>query len=243
MASNIVNIDFWNLFQIQRGDCVLDLGSGNGRHTLEAANWPCQIVSADIVLEELRKSRYMFYADLNKGRLQGFAEFATLDAQFLPFADDIFDKIIATEVLEHVFDDELTMRELLRVLKPGGEIAVSCPHHRIERLLWRMSWDYWHSPGGHVRIYRSGELVCRLQQHGIEVGPARGRHACQSVYWVLRCLFGKDNPGHPITGRLWRLMDWNLKRRHPLFEGMEGALDRVIPKDHVIYGRKPRAGN
>jgi SAM-dependent methyltransferase len=241
MSANIVNIDFWNLFQIRRGERILDLGSGNGRHTIEAANWPCEVVSADISSDELRRSRYMFYADYNDGRLPGFAEFTVLDAQFLPYADRSFDKVIATEVLEHVFDDDLAMRELFRVLRPGGEIAVSCPHHRAERLIWWLNWDYWHSPGGHIRIYRQGELVRRLERHGFNVDTTRGRHAYQSIYWTLRCMLGKDNPEHRGTRRFWRFMDWHLERRHPVTESVESALDRVIPKDYVVYGHKPSA--
>lgn len=238
MAGNIVNVDFWNLFQIRQGERVLDLGSGNGRHTLEAATWDCEIVSVDVVREELRKSRYMFFADHNAGRLPGYAEFALADAQSLPFADAAFDRVIATEVLEHVFDDERAMRELFRVVRPGGEIAVSCPHHRIERLLWRLSWEYWHSPGGHIRIYTKGELARRLAETGFTVTAERGRHAYQSIYWVLRCLFGKENPGFPATRMFWKYIEWSLRTRHPLSEAVEALLDRVIPKDYVVYARK-----
>jgi ubiquinone/menaquinone biosynthesis C-methylase UbiE len=239
MPANVVNVDYWNLFQIQPGERVLDLGCGNGRHTIEAANWDCSIVAMDIDREELRRARYMFYADYNAGKLPGFAEFLRGDAEHLPFRDGAFDKIITTEVLEHVFDDERAMRELLRVLRPGGQIAISCPHHRAERFLWWLSWDYWHSPGGHIRIYRKGQLRKRLSSTGFRMGEERGRHAYQSIYWSLRCLFGKDNPQFVVMRSFWRFIEWNLRARNPLFEGIEAVLDRVIPKDFVLYGTRP----
>ncbi|GAA3315441.1 hypothetical protein GCM10020219_031950 [Nonomuraea dietziae] len=50
----------------------------------------------------------------------------------MPFEDNSFDRVIAAEVLEHIHEDTTAMREILRVLKPGGLAAVhrvppSCP--------------------------------------------------------------------------------------------------------------------
>jgi SAM-dependent methyltransferase len=239
VPKNVVNVDYSRLFRIRSGERVLDVGCGNGRHTIEAGHWDCSIVALDLDREELRRARYMFAADRDAGVLRGRAEFARSDAEHLPFRDCAFDKIIATEVLEHVFDDERAMRELFRVLRPGGEVAVSCPHHRAERLFWAMSWEYWHSPGGHVRIYGEGELRTRLERAGFRMGAERGRHAYQSIYWFLRCLFGKDNPDFLVTRSFWRFIGWNLRRQHPFFEAIEATLDRVVPKDFVLYGRKP----
>ena len=49
------------------------------------------------------------------------------DALNLPFADGEFDRVIAAEVLEHIPADELAIAELVRVLRPGGTIAVTVP--------------------------------------------------------------------------------------------------------------------
>ena len=240
MPDNVVNVDYWRRFRIQPGDRVLDLGAGNGRHTLEAARWPCTVVAVDIDNEELRRGRYMFHADNNRGRMAGWADFLRGDAEHLPFANGAFDRIIATEVLEHVFDDQRAIGELARVLKPGGAFVISCPHHRAERLFWALSWDYWHSPGGHIRIYGGRELQRRLAESGLPVSQSVGRHAYQSVYWTIRCLFGKDRPGFTVTRLWWQFIEWHLQARNPIFEAIESALDRILPKDYVHYGRRER---
>ena len=70
----------------------------------------------------------------------------------LPFADASFDKIIAAEVLEHLPEDGRAMRELARVLKPGGAIAVTVPRWGPEKVCWALSDDYHANEGGHIRI-------------------------------------------------------------------------------------------
>jgi len=49
------------------------------------------------------------------------------DGVHLPFSDSSFDSCVSTEVLEHVADTDLVMRELHRVLVPGGNLLVSTP--------------------------------------------------------------------------------------------------------------------
>lgn len=54
-------------------------------------------------------------------------ELMTLDGTTLPFADDAFDRLIATHVLEHVPSPHLAIAEWVRVLKPGGVLSLILP--------------------------------------------------------------------------------------------------------------------
>jgi SAM-dependent methyltransferase len=56
------------------------------------------------------------------------AQLSSVDIHQLPFADGSFDKVLMSEVLEHLADDRVAMREIYRILKPGGVLALSVPH-------------------------------------------------------------------------------------------------------------------
>ena len=100
-------------------DRVLDLGCGNGRLTthIDASERTAADVSA-VALERAR------------GRLGPSDRTAELtpDAP-LPFDDGCFDRVVAIEVLEHVRDVQLFLSEIRRVLRPGGELALTTPLH------------------------------------------------------------------------------------------------------------------
>src|SRR5256886_9782050 len=95
------------------------------------------------------------------------------DGTVMPFGDAVFDRVIAAEVLEHIHDDHAALREIARVLRPGGLLAVTVPAWLPERICWRLSDDYHHVPGGHVRIYTRPELEAQLRRAGL---PGDGHH-------------------------------------------------------------------
>ena len=64
------------------------------------------------------------------------------DAFHLPFADESFDKVICAEVMEHVHDYPAAARELARVTKPDGIVAVTIPTATSENLYLRLGDDY-----------------------------------------------------------------------------------------------------
>lgn len=257
MPDNIVTIDFRRHLRLEPGDRLLDLGSGNGRHTIEACRWPVRVVSVDVDLDELRRARYFLrapegspafdhYFTQRKAGIPGWADFVLADAQHLPFRDGAFDKVICTEVLEHIPDDKLGIRELYRVARPGAAVAVSVPRHGPERVFWTLSWEYWHTPGGHVRVYRPGEMARYLREQGFELWATRYRHAFQSIYWFLRCTFGKDNERRFLPRMMMRFINWHHARRVRWLERVEALANLIIGKDMVHYTRKPatdRAGD
>ncbi len=238
MPDNIVNIDFRRHFHLREGERLLDLGCGNGRHTLEAARYPVRVVGLDFSADDLKAAKYM-YADLQrKGEVRGHADFIIGDAQNLPFKDGSFDKALCTEVFEHIPDDRRGIAEFVRVAKPGAPVAVSVPNYWPETVFWTLSWEYWHTPGGHVRRYRPGAMWKILEQSNVDVRFQRNRHSSQAVYWFLRCLFGKDRENYLPVRTFFKLINWHHNRRIKLLEYIEATANLVIGKDMILYGRK-----
>ena len=98
------------------------------------------------------------------------------DIQKTPFADETFDVVISNHVMEHVSDDSVAMREVHRILKPGGWAMLQVPialaldrtiedptattdEQRIERF----------GQEDHVRLYSRPDYIARLQAAGFSV--------------------------------------------------------------------------
>ncbi len=61
----------------------------------------------------------------------------------------------------------------MRVLKPGGALAITVPRWLPERICWALSDEYHANEGGHIRIYRADELRDKVLAHGLELDPHR----------------------------------------------------------------------
>ena len=86
-----------------------------------------------------------------------------------PFADDQFDCVVSIDVLEHLDDDRPFLRELRRVLRPGGRAVVTVPNGNPKLLANRIKWRVGMTPDvyGHTRAgYTIAELRESVQQAG-----------------------------------------------------------------------------
>src|SRR5205823_3099020 len=144
-------------------------------------------------------------------------------------------------VLEHIPSDEVALAELARVLRPGGTIAVTVPRWLPERICWALSDRYHNRPGGHIRIYRAGELAGRMRRSGLEVSGSHHAHALHTPYWWLRCAVGVDDDRALLTRLYHRFLAWDITTGTQAVRLVERALDPLIGKSLVVYATKPAA--
>jgi SAM-dependent methyltransferase len=162
------------------------------------------------------------------------------DATRLPFDDAAFDRVITSEVLEHIQDDVSAIGELVRVLRPGGTFACTVPTWYPEKINWLLSDEY-HAPksvGGHVRIYSATELKAKLRTAGLQVTGSHHAHALHSPYWWLRCAVGPRNEQHPLVTRYRKLLEWEIVQQPASMKVVERALAPVMGKSFIVYGTK-----
>jgi SAM-dependent methyltransferase len=88
---------------------------------------------------------------------KGLGQVKLGDVCALPFPDQSFDLILATDIIEHVADDLVALRELHRVLKPGQPLLLTVPAFPI---LWGLQDQVSH----HKRRYRLGQLLKKLDE-------------------------------------------------------------------------------
>lgn len=93
---------------------------------------------------------------------RGLTRVSQAGADRLPFADGTFGLVTALDVIEHIDDDRAALREVLRVLSPGGSFLVAVPAYRF---LWGRQDDI----NLHKRRYLARELRERLASTGFEV--------------------------------------------------------------------------
>ena len=232
----MLTIDFDRL-GVRAGSRVLDLGSGPGRHAFEACRRGAHVICADLLHDDLRRALATLTAMAEAGEASPGAAFgaARADALALPFPDAAFDHVVAAEVLEHIPADGAAMREIARVLRPGGTAAVSVPRWLPERVCWALSDRYHDRPGGHVRIYRGRELRHRLAAAGLRVTGADHVHALHAPYWWLRCVVGPDDERAWPVRQYHRLLVWDIVRRPRALRLAERTLDPLIGKSLVVY--------
>lgn len=165
------------------GRRILDFGAGNGAQTVSLREHGCSIVACDIVPDGLNVlARY-----LRDNAVDSVAA-VLCDGAHLPFPDGSFDNVVSYAVLEHVEDETSSLREMLRVLKVGGQCVISVPNKwwifethgaRLPLLPWnRVPFFSWlprslHRRFAKARIYTRSDIVRLLEQHNCEI-----QHAC-----------------------------------------------------------------
>ncbi len=228
---------------LRPGDRVLDVGAGFGRHVYECARRGADVVALDYAEDEVVETRATLGAMVEAGEIEldRFKGVLRGDATRLPFADASFDKVITSEVLEHIQDDVAAISEMIRVLKPGGMFAATVPAWGPEKINWMLSDEY-HAPksvGGHVRIYSKTELAAKLRTAGLDLRGDHRAHALHSPYWWLKCAVGPTDNDHPLVTKYRKFLEWDIVEQPTSTRIAEKVLSPVLGKSIVFYGHKP----
>jgi SAM-dependent methyltransferase len=160
---------------------VLEIGPGEGwlvRRLLASGN---TVVTTDLSRRWL--SRLPSAGDPKLLRAQG-------DALSLPFPGESFDRVVAAEVLEHLPDPGATLREVRRVLKPGGKFVATVPYRETLRQLFCPHCGQSFEPNGHLHRFDEESFRALFRGAGLEpghlfVGPTRfSREIWRRAPWM-----------------------------------------------------------
>lgn len=147
------------------GQRLLEVGCGMGTDLLQFARGGARVTGVDLTPRSIEISRHHLKLYGQNG------EFALSDAENLPFADESFDAVYSNGVLHHTPDTAGAVRELHRVLKPGGLARVMLYH--------RNSWNYWFEIILHRGLLRGqllrGQSAEEIMSSYIEVSERAAR--------------------------------------------------------------------
>jgi SAM-dependent methyltransferase len=240
----VLTVDYDRL-DLQAGMTVLDLGCGEGRHAFEAYRRGASVIALDRGVAEVETTKRWLDAIAEAGEAgragdgrAARAEVVRGDLLALPVPDASVDRVIASEVLEHIPDDAAAMAEIARVLKPGGRVAVTVPRYGPERICWALSDTYHANEGGHLRIYRADVLRTRLAAAGLVPGAGHHAHALHAPFWWLKCAVGVQRDSAAVRA-YHRLLVWDLTKRPWITRTAERLLDPLFGKSLVVYADKP----
>jgi len=145
-------------FDVRGCQHILDAGCGNGRYSrflLQHADAEARITAFDLSPNMLQRARRRLTSDR--------ITFAVADLTRLPYPDAMFDAAVCGWVLEHLPDPRLGLRELARVLRPGGRLLLLTTEDNFTGRWCARLW--------HCRTYRRPEL----RQVSAECGLRWGR--------------------------------------------------------------------
>jgi len=197
---------------------VLDVGCGAG-----------QVAKA---VKRERRDLEVFACDVSRAAVAAAAsspegvDFRLATAERLPFADGELDFVWIFDVLEHVDDPEQVLREVARVLKPGGGFHIVLPLEGQPRTLYRAvgagtRWTAKLRHGGHIQVFSASRFGALAESCGLPV--TRTRWSYHLTLQVLDLLYFTwlDRRG-PVSGSV---EDMSAAR-----SGVAGRLMRAASK-------------
>ncbi|WP_132875143.1 class I SAM-dependent methyltransferase [Tamaricihabitans halophyticus] len=166
------------------GKSTLDIGCGEGRVSRDLSANGHRVSGVDVTTELVEAARA---ADPT-------GDYRQADAAALPFDDNVFDLVVAYNMLMDVSDVPGTVREAARVLRPGGVLAVSVVHPMTDAA-GALGEDYLGQHEFHGAEERDG---LRMEFHGWRRPLSAYTDACTQAGLVIEALHEPPRPDKPL---------------------------------------------
>lgn len=198
----IVGEELVEFADLRADERVLDVAAGSGNASLAAARRFARVTSTDFVPAALERGRERARAEALPVRFQ------LADAEALPFADASFDVVMSTFGAMYAADPAAAAREMRRVLRPGGRIALACwtPGGVVGRVL-ALVRRHVPPPPGLPMPTRWGTRAALAADFGVAPSQVRGRtrrfqfRYRSAAHWV-QVFRDHHGPTHKAFGAL-----------------------------------------
>lgn len=234
---NDVNKIKVNLLGIRRSNKVLDIGCSYGEQAFMIARQGFKVKGIDLSIKSIKKFNEL--ARKEKLDCKGLVG----NIEKMPFRNNCFDAIVATEVFEHIPNPETAVKECFRILKKKGRICVSVPTSLSEKVFAYLHTD-WVKNSGHVNIFSEREILDLLTKSGFKVLKLEKQNFEWSVFWLIHSFFNTDfddtglpKENHIISKIYFKIWNYLYKLRVGKYLMLTG--NKIFPKSIYIYLVKP----
>jgi len=209
----------WRFGQSRRLDMILRAlpldarrilvdGCGIGMYVKHLAGLGYNTVGLDVDFERVAQ-----------GTASGIEQLHVAAGEHLPYPDATFDAVLSHEVIEHVADDRLAAREMIRVLRPGGRVVLFCPNRlypfETHGHYWRGRYHFGNTP---LINYLPNPIRDRLAPH-VRAYTGRALRALFAGLSVRVITHTQIYPGYdnivarrPGLGRVFRFVTYTFER-------------------------------
>ena len=225
-------------YELNESGVMLDVGCGEGRHIFGIMQEHPEIkcIGLDMDNDSLHKAEegYEYFKSIsNVG-----AEFLKGSAYSLPFLDNSLDLIVCSEVLEHLHQYNDAVKEIHRVLKPGGKFYASVPASWPEKICWALSKDYQNQPGGHLRIFNQSGLVSEIEDSGFKFLSSDRFHSIHAPYWWLRCFFWNTQDSNFVVNGYKKMLERHILKKPFFLDFIDKIFNPFLGKSFSMYFEK-----